>query len=178
MGGQLVKLAYAWSFLQDERGAPLNMNERGVLVYMCAVAIDTDDPPRYWAGHDAIARYALGRRVDDTLTAIEAQKQHRSIAESTRRAIRTLEGRGALKRVGGAFPGRNQEYEIRVANLLSDNDTLGRLTTTDQGIDNERLQTPQSHVRAETKNTNTNREHQDHLNGQPHLRLVKKASNA
>jgi hypothetical protein len=160
------------------------MNDRGVLVYMCAVAIDTDDPPRYWGGHDAIARYALGRRVDDTLTAAEAQKQRRSIAESTRRAIKSLVARGALKLVGPgeqghyAFPGHNQEYEIRVETLSAVNDTLGHLSTTDQGVVNDRLSMSQSHVGAETKNTNTNREHQDHLTGQPHLRLVKKASNA
>jgi hypothetical protein len=123
MGGELVRLAFAVSFAEDERGTPLTMNERGALLYVCSTAHDADRPPRYWGGRDAIARYALGRRVPDGLPSAELRRAQHSINESVRKAVDGLVKRGMLLRAGEAFPGRNQEYLIQVETMLA----LGRM---------------------------------------------------
>lgn len=186
MGGELVKTAYAALWHEDARAAAAlalgqptsddggslpayrgpNSNERAVLIYLCAIAIDTDAPPRYWGGRDAIARHALGRVVPDGDDA-ESTRARRSIHESVRQAIEALAAWGAIERIGGAFPGRQQEYAIRVAHLYRELSTaqeqLGPFTSCPWPIRKASLRKTQAHLGPETKNTNNQERHQDHL---------------
>lgn len=167
MGGELARAAYAASFQLDERGETLTMNERAVLVYMCTIAHDSDRPPKYWGGREAIARYALGRTANDN---------SRSTHEIVRRAIDGLYQRGAIDRIGTAYPGRSQEYAITLESLNSlptmAQRQIGPSATSDWPIDNATLQMAQRHVGPETHKTNTQRKTTDHPDETPHLRPV------
>ncbi|PWC04259.1 hypothetical protein [Agromyces badenianii] len=115
MGGRLVQQAFHASFLATYRGEPFTSNERQILVYMCSVASDTDTPPRYWGGREALAEVALGRRVPSDA---DDAKARRSIFESVRQAVQGLTRRGAIELAATARPGRNQEYVLTVDNSL------------------------------------------------------------
>lgn len=112
MGGQLVKRVWAASFMESERGNPLTANERQILLYMATVAHDSDPHPKYWAGREALATHALGRCIP-----VE-EKARDSVFKSVSIACRLLVSRGAIRLANTARPGRSQEYELTVDNLL------------------------------------------------------------
>lgn len=112
MGGQLVRKAWAASFHESDRGRPLTANERQILVYMATVAHDSDDHPIYWAGRESLATHALGRVIPND------PKQRESLFKSVSIATRSLVSRGAIQLFNTARPGKNQEYELTVDNLL------------------------------------------------------------
>lgn len=112
MGGQLVKKVWAASFLETERGRPLTANERQILLYMATIAHDTDEHPIYWAGRESLATHALGRAIPADA------KLRESLFKSVSIATRSLVSRGAIQLFNTARPGKNQEYELTVDNLL------------------------------------------------------------
>ncbi len=190
MGSELVRAAYAAFFFDDEKAALVddprvrrgaNANERMVLLYMCSIALDDDTPPRYWGGRDSLARHALGRVVpqgDDEAS----KKARRSIHESVRQALEPLVTWGAIERLGGAYPGRQQEYAICVRELLQrlqmEQGELAPSASSPWPISKERLSKAQGPLGPETKQTNTKREHQDHPGRAPHLAPVERSDHA
>jgi hypothetical protein len=112
MGGQLVKKVWAASFHETERGRALTANERQILLYMATVAHDSDAAPIYWAGRESLAAHALGRAIPDD------SKLRESLYKSVSIATRSLVSRGAIRLHNTARPGKNQEYELTVDNLL------------------------------------------------------------
>jgi hypothetical protein len=177
VGGELVRLAYAASRLESVRGNPLTPNERAILLYMCAIAHDNDALPRYWGGQDALAEFALGRivpqRNDDD---VDVTKQRRSIHESVRKAVGGLVERGAIERVGEAFPGHSMEHQITVENLLQrpgmEQRHIGSSATTRWVNNNHTLSMTQPHVGPETKETHKTKRTPRSPTGAPHLRPV------
>ena len=194
-----MRQAYAASFLADERTAPvtlrrrqadgtpvtfttlqpdsLTMNERAILVFMCSTAHDGDKPPRYWGGRDALARHALGRIVPEEISgdsseAIEARKARESIHESVRQALAGLVARGFIERIGSAFPGRAQEYAIRVDNLTSTQGDLRPFSRSPWVNSKMTLVLGQGVLAPETQNTQTPREHPESPGRVPHVRPV------
>lgn len=138
MGGQLVKRAHTAFHLATQRGNPFSSNERHVLLYMCAVAMDTDEPPRFWGGREVLAEVALSRKLPPE----DGLAERRSIFESVRKAVAGLVKRGALEMVGGAHPGRRQEYVLTVDNCLpaewSLQPQVGSSATSDWANNNDR----------------------------------------
>lgn len=194
-----MRLAYAASFLADERTAPvtlrrrqadgtpvtfttlqpdsLTMNERAILLLMCSTAYDTDKPPRYWRGRDYLARYALGRTVPaeiegDSPEAIEARRSRDSIHESVRQALSGLIARGFIERLGNAFPGRSQEYAIRVDNLTSTQGDLRPFARSPWANSKMTLELAQGVHAPETKETQTPRENPESPGRAPYVRPV------
>jgi hypothetical protein len=111
VGGQLVKMAFAAAFYETHRGRPMTKNEVLILVYMASLAMDTDAVPAYWGGQDTLGECALFRRVDDRATC-------RSVRETVRVAVKGLVERGAIKRLGGGYPGRSAEYAITLQAMM------------------------------------------------------------
>jgi len=175
VGGTLVKLAYAACADEGMYGQPLTMNERGVLIYMCAVAMDDAKPPRYWGGRESIIKYALGR----DLPAKPTKGSPDPAAEKLRRSIFEIDGliaRKAIERIGEAYPGRNQEYAITVDNLLEVNrpkqGQIGSLASTDWAKNNLSLPKTQPHIGPETKQTNRPTEKPKSSRRAPHFEPV------
>jgi hypothetical protein len=86
-----------------------------VLVFMALVAMDRDDPPRYWLGHEALAVHCLGRDeasiTDSDLRAV-------------RRAITPLFEAGAITVArhssGNARKHTTVEYQLHLVTPASD----------------------------------------------------------
>lgn len=79
-----------------------------VLVYMCLTSLDDAQPPRYWAGHEALVR-ALGR--GDTKA---DQKRRTADLEAVGRAVRVLTQLGVLQLTEAGRVGRNSEYSLHL----------------------------------------------------------------
>jgi hypothetical protein len=95
MGAGLVALALAQPDISDRA--------RAVLARMCLVALDSDDPPVYWAGWPMLGTHGLGRQTYDT-----------AAVRAVTRAIRELLDTGLIKAERPAGPGRNTEYTIHL----------------------------------------------------------------
>ena len=104
MGAGNVKAAYAlW------RGHP-DLPDRSftVLAYMALVALDRDDPPRYFGGWEQLCRVALGRVVPD-------DEHGRAAAEkSVQRAVRPLVRAGAITLTNAPRTGARAEYALQL----------------------------------------------------------------
>jgi hypothetical protein len=107
MGYQLVASA-----MQPHWGRLLTTTERLVLLIMCQAALDTESdgaPGRsYWGGTDLIILQMRGELP------ARGSAEHRAASESVRRAMRTLEKVGAIRRSRVAANGMRAEYEITV----------------------------------------------------------------
>lgn len=147
---------------------------------MCSTAFDGDKPPRYWGGREAIARYALGRVVPADLP--ENWKARRSLFETVRKAIDGLITKQAIERIGGAFPGRSQEYAITVENLLINatptQPEVGSFATGAWVNSNERLSMTQRHVGPETQHTQNPRHEPELTRRAPYVRPVERSEAA
>lgn len=171
MGGELVRLAYTTSFQLDEWQTPLLSNERAVLVFMCSTAMDGDSPPRYWAGREALARYALGRVVPSDSD--ENKNARRSIFESVRQAVEGLVAKGVIARVGSAYPGRSQEYTITLDQVCKpsagEQGALVPFASSPCAISKESLSMAQGDIGPETKETQTQRDNPDSSKRAPYV---------
>jgi len=107
MGGRNVKAVYAlWGDLPD--GA------FRLLAYMAAIALDEDDPPRFYAGRETMA-YALGWVVADKTTTDPAEVALREQAfKSVYRQTSVLKKAGAITTIVAAAPGRTAEYGLNL----------------------------------------------------------------
>lgn len=110
MGAGNVSLAYiCWAKLPDRAFR--------LLAYMALVSMDTDNPPKFWGGHSALAR-ALGRNTPDALpiNATEAEsKAWRADMEAVRAAVKALFQNGAISLDQESAPGQNARYALHLA---------------------------------------------------------------
>lgn len=172
MGGELVRQAYAASFIADERGESMERNERDALVYMASTAMDNDPEPRYWGGHEAIARYALGRTMPPGNATEEDRKARRSISETVRVAIAGLVNRGAIQREGEAYPGHSMVYRLTISEDGKPQGELGASSSSAWGVSKLSLLKPQADNGSETKETQDPIQHPNSSPRAPHLRPV------
>ena len=113
MGAANVALAFAnWASLDDRSFR--------VLIRMALVSLDTDNPPRYYAGREDLAA-ALGKTVpakpadDDTSEAADAARKARaSVYEVVRKAVARLVKEGVIVSSGDARFRNRAEYSLHL----------------------------------------------------------------
>lgn len=107
MGGANVKAVYGlWGDLPD--GA------LRLLAYMAVIALDEDDPPRFFGGRETMA-YGMGWVVADKTTTdpVELGKRERAF-KSVHRLVSILKKAGAITTLVDAAPGRTAEYSLNL----------------------------------------------------------------
>lgn len=104
MGATNVLKAYG---LYAGKVPPLSMQ---VLAYMAAVAKDTDEHPWYSQGHEAIARFAMGRSRESPVTQSDIRAVERALTPLFEAKAITTE-RVAARRRDGSWKAR---YSLRL----------------------------------------------------------------
>ncbi|MDR6613591.1 hypothetical protein [Leifsonia sp. 1010] len=107
MGAQLVGRAIAFAAMHD-----LKPNEYRLLIFMAYTALDSDQPPRYFASREMSA-YALGRMLAEGVDLSDAQLKERASAfELVKVATRGLVNLGAIERLERGRAGRRAVYGV------------------------------------------------------------------
>ncbi|AVT37401.1 hypothetical protein [Plantactinospora sp. BB1] len=107
MGASNVKLVYTlWRDLPD---GPFR-----VLAYMALVSLDEDDPPKFWAGREALA-LATGRVVADRWTEDPDELAERRRAfKAVDRNLKALREFGAIWQIAAPHTGRQAVYGLHL----------------------------------------------------------------
>lgn len=126
VGAQLVGQAFVFA-----AATPLKPNETRLLLWMCLHALDSDQPPRYFAARESSA-LGLGRRVPDApdpldpdAESIEASRE--AAFQRVKIATRGLVEARAIKRLQRGREGTRAEFVITLDGLLAN---FGRATST------------------------------------------------
>jgi hypothetical protein len=107
MGAQLVGRAIAFAAMND-----LKPNEYRLLIFMALTALDTDQPPRYFASREESA-FGLGRRVADGHTTDPDEIAARDAAfKAVKLAVQGLVKCGAIERLQRGRSGRRAEFAV------------------------------------------------------------------
>lgn len=107
MGAQLVGRAIAFAAQND-----LKPNEFRLLVFMALTALDTDQPPRYFASREESA-YGLGRMVEDKFATDPRAVSARDAAFwAVKVAVQGLVKAGAIERKQRGRNGRRAEFVL------------------------------------------------------------------
>jgi hypothetical protein len=109
MGAQLVGRAIAFAAVNE-----LKPNEFRLLVFMSLTALDTGQPPRYFAKREASA-YGIGRVVADLADGLtEQQHAARDAAfQAVKVATQGLVRSGAIERLQRGRQGHRAEFALR-----------------------------------------------------------------
>lgn len=143
MGAQNVSKAFTlWRSLTDQ---PFR-----ALTYMALVSMDSDDPPTYWGGREALAE-ALGHTLppEDSADAEAAAQVREKAYRAVKRALRSLQQEGAIHTLKPASFRRHAVYEIRLR-LGVDNRPQGTEIAPPKGTDES---TPKGSEKAPPKGT-------------------------
>ncbi|GAA4145337.1 hypothetical protein [Leifsonia shinshuensis] len=107
MGAHLVGKAFAFAAAND-----LKPNEFRLLIFMALTALDSDQPPRYFASREESA-YGLGRMVEDKTTLDPRAIGARDAAFwAVKTAVQGLVKSGAIERKQRGRNGRRAEFVL------------------------------------------------------------------
>lgn len=107
MGAQLVGKAFVYAATHG-----LKPNETRLLLWMALTALDSDQPPRYFAAREESA-FGLGHRIADRTTAdARAIAARASAFQLVKVALQGLVASGAIERLERGRAGRRAEYAL------------------------------------------------------------------